>query len=286
MEILKTKILIENQKRYMKEIINSRRFYNSDAPQLAIIQVEGDCASDLYIKSKKNIGNEIGVKVDIKKFKKDVSEKEIISHIESLNCDPHVNGIIVQLPLPLNLDKYKILNSINPDKDVDGLTLIQTGRRSWGHSKLLLPCTALGVSAMIKHFERNITGKNIVIVNRSRLIGTPLRDILTRGDATVTVCHSKTKNLKDITKKADIVITATGKPCIFNHEYFNDGQMIIDCSMNHIDGKICGDVDVNDEALQKMNVRIASGAGHTGPMTVVSLMYNVIRSKILSIEEA
>lgn len=276
MEILNTKTLIEKQKQVIgKEI--KEKFHGK--PKLVIIQVEGDDASDSYVKNKIKIAEEVGIIALVKKFKSNVHENEIIACIKRYNDAYNVDGIIVQLPLPSNLNQYKIINTILPEKDVDGLTLVQSGRLIVGDSKMLVPCTALGVACMIKAFERHVAGKNVVIVNRSHLIGIPLQHILTRMNATVTVCHSMTRNLKKITRDADIVVTGTRCAKMFNHEYFRDGQMIIDCSMNYVDGKLCGDVDMNDEVLKNMNVKIASGKGHTGPMTVLSLMNNVARAK-------
>lgn len=246
-------------------------------PKLVILQVEGDKASDSYVKNKVKLGAELGIKVSHVMLKNDTTQDKLERIIEFYNNEDSVNGIIVQLPLPNHLDERKALDTIDVEKDVDGLSTAQIGRLTTQNGRVMHPCTALGVINMLINITE-LKGKDVVIVNRSNLIGKPLQTMLTNEDATVTMCHSKTKNLKEKIQNADIVITGIGKAKFFDKSYFKDGQIIIDCSMNVYEGKLCGDVKVED--LEELDVLVASGTGHTGVMTVLSLMYNTLMAKI------
>ena len=246
-------------------------------PKLVILQVEGDKASDSYVKNKVKLGKELGIEVEHTLLKSDISQKKLEMIIEHYNADRDTSGIIVQLPLPNHLDERKALDTIDVEKDVDGLGTKQIGRLTTQNGRVMHPCTALGVINMLINITE-LEGKDVVIVNRSNLIGKPLQIMLTNEDATVTMCHSRTKNLKEKIQNADIVITGIGKAKFFDKSYFKDGQIIIDCSMNVYEGKLCGDVKIKD--LEELDVLVASGTGHTGVMTVLSLMYNTLMAKI------
>ena len=246
-------------------------------PKLVILQVEGDKASDSYVKNKVKLGKELGIEVEHTLLKSDISQKKLEMIIEHYNADHNTSGIIVQLPLPNHLDERKALDTIDVEKDVDGLGTKQIGRLTTQNGRVMHPCTALGVINMLINITE-LEGKDVVIVNRSNLIGKPLQIMLTNEDATVTMCHSRTKNLKEKIQNADIVITGIGKAKFFDKSYFKDGQIIIDCSMNVYEGKLCGDVKIED--LEELDVLVASGTGHTGVMTVLSLMYNTLMAKI------
>ena len=246
-------------------------------PKLVILQVEGDKASDSYVKNKVKLGKELGIEVEHKLLKSDIPQKKLEMIIEHYNADRDTSGIIVQLPLPNHLDERKALDTIDVEKDVDGLGTKQIGRLTTQNGRVMHPCTALGVINMLINITE-LEGKDVVIVNRSNLIGKPLQIMLTNEDATVTMCHSRTKNLKEKIQNADIVITGIGKAKFFDKSYFKDGQIIIDCSMNVYEGKLCGDVKIED--LEELDVLVASGTGHTGVMTVLSLMYNTLMAKI------
>ena len=246
-------------------------------PKLVIIQVEGDKASDSYVKNKVKLGKELGIEVEHTLLKSDISQKKLEMIIEHYNADRDTSGIIVQLPLPNHLDERKALDTIDVEKDVDGLSTAQIGRLTTQNGRVMHPCTALGVINMLLNITE-LEGKDVVIVNRSNLIGKPLQTMLTNEDATVTMCHSKTKNLKEKIQNADIVITGIGRAKHFDKSYFRDGQIIIDCSMNMYEGKLCGDVKIED--LEDLDVLIASGTGHTGVMTVLSLMYNTLMARL------
>ena len=245
--------------------------------RLVIIQVEGDKASDSYVKNKVKLGAELGIKVSHVMLKNDTTQDKLERIIEFYNKQDSVNGIIVQLPLPKHLNERKALDKIDVEKDVDGLSTAQIGRLTTENGRVMFPCTALGVLNMLINITE-LEGKDVVIVNRSNLIGKPLQTLLTKENATVTMCHSKTKNLKEKIQNADIVITGIGRAKHFDKSYFRDGQIIIDCSMNMYEGKLCGDVKIED--LEDLDVLIASGTGHTGVMTVLSLMYNTLMARL------
>lgn len=245
--------------------------------RLVIIQVEGDKASDSYVKNKVKLGAELGIKVSHVMLKNDTTQDKLERIIEFYNNEDSVNGIIVQLPLPKHLNERKALDKIDVEKDVDGLSTAQIGRLTTENGRVMFPCTALGVLNMLINITK-LEGKDVVIVNRSNLIGKPLQTLLTKENATVTMCHSKTKNLKEKIQNADIVITGIGRAKHFDKSYFRDGQIIIDCSMNMYEGKLCGDVKIED--LEDLDVLIASGTGHTGVMTVLSLMYNTLMARL------
>lgn len=270
---INSKEMVEKIKTTLKRTVDTK----IHKPSLVIIQIEGDKASDSYVKNKVKVGEEVGITVKHIKMKQDTSEKELLNMVDVCNrsnCD----GIIVQLPLPKDIDERKVLDTIEPTKDVDGLGTHQIGLLNNGSKEALIPCTALGVMEMLIRTLTTTQGKDVVIVNRSHLIGKPLQVLLTENNATVTLCHSKTKNLKEKMLNADIVITGIGKANYFDKSYFKDGQIIIDCSMNlDENNKLCGDVK-KQEVLDNLDVKIASGKGHTGLFTVVSLITNTIIS--------
>lgn len=271
MRIINSKAMRDKRIENLKQIVSSMQ----TKPTLAIVQVEGDKASNSYIASKIKLGKEIGINVRHILLPNDVKQCTLINNIEKLNIDTDVDGIIVQLPLPKHINEYEVTNAINWKKDVDGLTEIQMGKLVAKDKDALIPCTALGVVEMLEELI-NLESKDVVIVNRSNLIGIPLQSILTQKNATVTLCHSKTKNLREKMRNADIVITGIGKAKHFDASYFKDWQIIIDCSMNYHNGKLCGDVNVKD--LENLDLEIASGPGQTGPFTVLSLIHNTIKA--------
>ena len=276
MNMINSKDIIANEK---ARLINMVRGFNG-TPKLCVIQVEGDSASDRYVNNKKKLGAEIGIDVEHILLANDVSYATLLDTITQKNNDNTVNGIIVQLPLPEHLKQYEriFLDSICPYKDVDGLGAYQTGWLGTRNKCALVPCTAKGVITLLDNVvEEGLIGKDICIVNCSYLIGIPLQTIL-RDIATVTVCHKLTNDLKIKMRNADIVITGIGCAKFFDRSYVSNEQVIIDCSMNFDNGKLCGDYDL--ESLKSMDVLIASGAGHTGPMTVLSLMANTIQAYI------
>ena len=241
-------------------------------PCLAVIQIGNDEASNTYIRAKENACNEVGMYFKHIKFDEDVREIEVINKIIELNNDEYVHGILLQLPLPEKFNQEKLINYIARNKDVDGLTDINVGKL-FNDKKCLLPCTPQGIIELLKSSDVEITGKNVVIVGRSILVGRPLMGLFLNEDATVTICHSKTNNLSDFTKAADILVVAIGNPKFITADMVKKDCIVIDVGINRIDGKLCGDVDY-DEVCKKASL-ITPVPGGVGPMTVAMLLKNV-----------
>lgn len=241
-------------------------------PCLAVIQIGNDEASNTYIKAKEKACNEVGMYFKHIKFDADSREIEVINKIIELNNDEYVHGILLQLPLPSKFNQEKLINYIARNKDVDGLTDINVGKL-FNNKKCLLPCTPQGIIELLKQSNIEIEGKHVVIAGRSILVGKPLMGLFLNENATVTICHSKTKDLGDITKTADILVVAIGKPNFITKDMIKDGSIVIDVGINRIDGKLCGDVDY--ENVSKKTSLITPVPGGVGPMTVAMLLKNV-----------
>ena len=247
---------------------------------LKIIQVAGDKASDVYVRNKKKASENIGLQADHLLFEDDIQTEQLIEVIESLNKDDSVHGIMVQLPLPKHIDEYKVINSITPIKDVDGLTNENLGRIVTNNEGLR-PCTAEGVLKILDEVIGldSLKGKKAVIIGRSKLVGLPLFHMLMACDATITMCHTKTENLKEITNEADILITAAGsKEPFIDSSYIKDGSIVIDVSTvrNLETGKLHGDV-LYDDAIKKASY-VTPVPGGVGQMTVLELMNNTYKA--------
>lgn len=241
--------------------------------KLVVIYIGNDNSSDIYIKQKKMMCNYIGYDFELIRLDDDVTNEDVISLIDSLNKDFSVTGIIVQLPLPVHLNMDKIINSIESSKDVDGLTVINRGNlfnRDYG----LVSCTALGIVELIHRYNISLTSKNIVIVGRSNLVSKPLAMLLLNEDATVTICHSKTNDLFEYTKKSDILIVAVGNAKLITGDMIKDGSIVIDVGINNTDNGICGDVDFN--SVKDKVKYITPVPGGIGPMTVAMLAKNIL----------
>ena len=244
-------------------------------PSLVVIQVGDDPASNIYVNSKAKLALEIGYEFCHVKFNSDVTEEEIITKIEEINENDKINGVIVQLPIPKHLNANKIINKIDPIKDIDGLTELNAGKLLTGDASLV-SCTPKGIITFLKHYNIELQGKHVVIVGRSNLVGKPLIGLCLNENATVTICHSKTKNLEEITKTADILIVAIGKSKFINEKYVKEGSIIVDVGINRVDGKLYGDVDF--DSVFKKSSFITPVPGGVGPMTTISLMENVLIS--------
>ena len=242
-------------------------------PSLAVIQIGDDDSSNIYIKNKEKACSEVGIYFRLYKFDTDTPELSIINKIKELNNDEYVNGIIVQLPIPEKYNEKRILNTIINSKDVDGLTDINTGRLVNG-KKTLVPCTPLGIMNLLKKYEIEIEGKNVVIIGRSKLVGRPLASLMLAENATVTICHSKTKDLADYTKNADIIVVAAGCPNLLTGDMVKKGVVVVDVGINRVDDKLCGDVKYAD--VSKKASYITPVPGGVGPMTIASLLSNVM----------
>lgn len=245
-------------------------------PKLTVILVGNDPASQTYVRGKEKASAEVGVISEVIKMEETITEKELLAEITRLNNDKTVNGLLVQLPLPKHIDEKAIINAIDPIKDVDGFHPITVGKMMIG-DKSYLPCTPYGIIELIKHTGIDIKGKHAVIIGRSNIVGKPVSILLLREDATVTIAHSKTKNLKDITKQADILIVAIGKPEMITKEYVSEGTVVIDVGTNRNEqGKYVG--DCNFEEVSEIAGYITPVPGGVGPMTITMLMKNTIEA--------
>lgn len=244
-------------------------------PCLAVIQVGDNDASNIYIKAKEKACDESGIYFKHLKFDENVLEKEIINKIIELNNDEYVNGIIVQLPLPANLNEQRIVNYITSSKDVDGLNDINAGRLL-NNKDGMVPCTALGIIELLNAYNVEIPGKTVVIVGRGKLVGRPLMQLFLRNDATVIMCHSKTPNLSEFTKQGDILVVATGSKHLIKAEHVKENAIIIDVGITKEDNKIYGDVDFED--VKNKASLITKPIGGVGPMTVAMLLKNTLKN--------
>ena len=241
-------------------------------PCLAVIQIGNDEASNVYISAKQKACSEVGIYLKHIKFDEDSREIEIINKIIELNNDEYVHGILLQLPIPEKFNEEKLINYISRNKDVDGLTDINVGKLI-NNKKCLVSCTPQGIIKLLEESGVSIPGKNVVIVGRSKLVGKPLISLFLNNDATVTVCHSKTNNLKEFTKNADILVVAVGKKHLITEDMVKKDSVIIDVGINRIDGKLYGDVDY-ENVKNKVSL-ITPVPGGVGPMTVAMLLCNV-----------
>lgn len=242
---------------------------------LTVIQIGEDLASDVYVRQKEKLFLELGYNFNHVKLAADTSEKNILNLIEKLNQDDNVDGILVQMPIPKHLNPKVIQNKISPLKDVDGLTDINAG--ALVHNvDTLVPCTPLGIIDILSYYNIEVEGTNIVIIGRSDLVGKPMYNLLINKNATVTLCHSKTKNLSEFTRNADILIVAVGKPKMITNDMIKDNCVIIDVGINRIDGKLYGDVDY-DNVLDKVSY-ITPVPGGVGQTTVAELARNVYKA--------
>lgn len=243
-------------------------------PGLAVVIVGDDPASRVYVNSKKKACAEIGYYSEEHALPESTTEGELLSLVEKLNGDEKIHGILVQLPLPKHIDEEKIINAINPKKDVDAFHPVNVGKIMIGNFDFL-PCTPAGVMELINEAGIDLTGKNCVVVGRSNIVGKPQAMLLLHKNATVTICHSKTKNIKEITKNADVLVAAVGRAQMFDGDYIKDGAVVIDVGMNRLENKkLVGDVDF--ESAAKKASCITPVPGGVGPMTIAMLMKNTL----------
>lgn len=272
-KLIDGKMLQKKFKEELKDKISS----DNISLNLTVIEVGNDPASVVYVRNKKRLCEEVGINFNLLKFDS-ISEDELIKTIDKLNNDDNVNGILVQLPLPKEINEKNVVEAIDPAKDVDGLTTLNVGKLFNGQSGLV-PCTALGIIKMLDEEDIDIEGKNVVIIGRSSLVGMPLSGIFLNRNATVTVCHSKTLGLKKIASNADVLVVAIGKKEFITSEYVKDGAVVIDVGINRYDNKLYGDCKF-DEIYDKCRL-ITPVPGGVGPLTVVMLGYNTLRAYYL-----
>ena len=245
-------------------------------PTLAIIQVSGDPASDKYVQNKLKRCSEIGIIPKLFYCAPDIKQSQIEETIKKLNKDPGITGIILQLPLPDHLDEHYLTNLIDPKKDVDGFTETNTGKLSLGQP-CLIPCTPKGIIDLLDFYDIPMEGKDVLIINRSNIVGKPLAQLFLKRNATVTVAHSKTRNLKQKLKQADIIVTGVGIPNFLRYDDFPQGATIIDVSINFVHGKMCGDVNKNSYDYLQTVGNLTPVPGGVGQSTVIALMENVVK---------
>lgn len=249
---------------------------NGVTPGLAVVLVGNNHASRTYVTNKQKACQEVGMYSLLIEFPEEVSEAELLAKIQTLNEDSSIHGILVQLPLPKHIDEIKVIEAISPAKDVDGFHPINVGRMMTGQDAFL-PCTPYGVMVMLEETGIEIPGKNVVVVGRSNIVGKPSGQLFLNKDATVTYCHSKTKNIKEHTSKADILVSAVGKANFIRAEHVKEGAVVIDVGMNrNEEGKLCGDVSF-EEVAEKAGFITPVPKG-VGPMTITMLLANTLKA--------
>lgn len=244
-------------------------------PELAVVLVGNDPASQVYVKNKKIACEQCGIINHEFLLSENTTMEQLLTKIDELNNNPNINGILVQSPLPSHLDENEIIKNIAPDKDVDAFHNVNVGKIMTGDFDFL-PCTPAGIMALMNEYNIEIEGKNAVVIGRSNIVGKPMSMLLLHKNATVTICHSKTKNLSEITKNADIIVVAIGKSKFLTADMVSENTVVIDVGMNRLDGKLCGDVDF-DNVAPKCSF-ITPVPGGVGPMTITTLMQNAIKA--------
>lgn len=244
-------------------------------PGIVVIQVGDDPASNVYVKSKEKTALELGCNFEHIKFDENIDEDVILGKIDKLNEDNNVDGIIVQMPLPTKFNTSKIQNRVSFKKDIDGLTDLNAGLL-FHNKECLIPCTPKGIMEMLNYYNIDVKGKHVVIIGRSELVGRPLMSLMLNNNATVSICHSYTSNLKMITKKADILISAVGKKYIVDSSMVKKGAVLIDVGINREDGKLYGDINFDD--VKDICSYITPVPGGVGQMTVLSLYQNLLKA--------
>jgi len=242
-------------------------------PGLTVILVGEDPASKIYVKNKEKFAKEVGMNSEVIRYPANVEEKIVLNKIKELNEDKKISGILVQLPLPKHIDKRKVIETILPAKDVDGFHPVNVGNLSSGYDSSI-PCTPLGCYLLLKKVEKNLSGKHAVVIGRSNLNGKPMTQLLLKENCTVTITHSKTKDLKAECNRADIIIAAVGRPKLVKGDWVKKGAIVIDVGINKTDSGLVGDVDF--EEVSKVAKAITPVPGGVGPMTIACLLSNTV----------
>ena len=257
----------------IKKEISDLKKKSGKTPSLTVILIGDFAPSLIYVKNKEKSAREVGINSEIIRYPKNVSEKDILEKIEELNKNDEISGILVQLPLPSQISNEKIINAINPSKDVDGFNPINVGNLSSGYDSIV-PCTPLGCLLLIKKIESNLAGKHAVIIGRSNLNGKPMAQLLLKENCTVTIVHSKTNDLQNECLKADILVAAVGVPNLIKKDWVKKNAIVIDVGINKVGEKIVG--DVNFDALKDNVKAITPVPGGVGPMTIACLLKNTL----------
>ncbi len=264
------------------EIIELKNKYNT-IPGLAVVQIGNITASSVYVKAKTKSAQEVGIKVIDHHLKESIKQDDLLKLIDTLNKQDNVNGILVQLPLPNHMNEQTILDSIHPNKDADGFHPLNVGKLSiakHNDERLLIPCTPYGCLIMLKELNLDLVGKNAVVVGRSNIVGKPMAQLLIKESCTVTLAHSKTKDLPKVCKNADIIVAAVGKPEMIKGDWIKDGAIVIDVGINRVENQINGETknklvgDVDYIEAEKIASAITPVPGGVGPMTIACLLRN------------
>ena len=270
--ILDGKAVSEKRLELLKEMIEESGLY----PRLATVIVGSDPASQMYVRMKHRACEQVGIGSIGIDLPADASTERVLEAVVKLNNDPDINGILVQLPLPAGVDTGRVINAIAPNKDVDGFHPCNVGRLFSG-DPLFAPCTPQGIMTILEEYHIPIAGKHAVVIGRSIDVGRPMAALLLNADATVTICHSKTGDLKEVARRADILVSAVGKARFVGPDMVKEGAAVIDVGINHDeDGKLCGDVDF--EAVKDVAGAITPVPGGVGPMTIATLMENTFKA--------
>jgi len=277
MKILDGKQTAQSISNRLKEEISKYLTQGKRAPKIDIILVGDDYASKMYVDMKSKKALDLGIQVNVHTYPKDISQEQVESVIKQLNEDINIDGIMVQLPLPNHIQESKILELISPDKDVDGLTSTNLGKLFKNDSSAIAPATAKGVIELLKEYRVQIEGKRAVVIGRGDISGLPISAMLQNENATVTICHSRTQNLKEICSKADILVSSIGRAEYINSEYVKEGSIVVDIGTNrNAQGKLVGDIDFN--SVKDIAEYITPVPGGIGPMTIVCLFDNLIEA--------
>ena len=275
-KIIDGKELAKKVRLELKDEVEKLKKDENIHPKLAVIMVGSDPASQIYVRNKSKACDEIGIEFEEFLLDENTTQKELLDLIDKLNENEKVNGILLQSPIPKNLDINEAFRRISPEKDVDGFNPVNVGKLTLGQ-KGFISCTPFGVIKMLEEYNIDIEGKNAVVLGRSNIVGKPMSQCLLNKNATVTICHSKTKNINDITKNADIIVAAIGKKEFVKGDMVKEGAVVIDVGINRgEDGKLKGDVDF--EEVSKKASYITPVPGGVGPMTIAMLMTNVVKA--------
>ena len=268
-----SKKILEEISNEQKEIVERK---NLRPAGLAVIIVGENPASQVYVRNKTRACEKVGFYSETIKLEENISEDDLIKKIEELNEDDKIDGILVQLPLPKHIDELKVINSIKPEKDVDGFSNVNVGKMVIGDESGFLSCTPYGIIQLLEGYDIDVNGKDVVVVGRSNIVGKPMAMMLIQKGATVQVCNSRTKDLSKKLKKADIIVVAVGVPRMIKATDVKEGVVVIDVGINRVDGKLCGDVDYEDVAQKSSYITPVPGG--VGPMTIASLIKNTFIS--------
>tara|TARA_B100000686_G_C16632011_1_gene885216 strand:+ start:329 stop:1210 length:882 start_codon:yes stop_codon:yes gene_type:complete len=283
MQLIDGKLIAANLREKLSKEIKFLKEKHNDVPGLAVVQVGNVAASSVYVKSKTKNAKEVGINVFDHHLDENISETELLNLINKLNDQKNVNGILVQLPLPKNINEQKILDAISPSKDADGFHPLNVGKLSvatHNDENLLVPCTPYGVLIMLKELKIDLVGKNAVVVGRSNIVGKPMAQLLIKESCTVTIAHSKTKDLANICRNADIIVAAVGKPKMIKGDWIKKGAIVLDVGINRIQNEKNGELknilvgDVDFEEAKNIASAITPVPGGVGPMTIACLLRN------------